>query len=261
MPENLRLIAELLPSYALRLGVAVLCGVALGLERERKDKAAGLRTVTLITIGATLFMIVSDLIPVVTKGPESITRVDSSRVASQVVAGIGFLGAGAIIQSRGGVRGLTTAAVIWVAAGIGLCIGLGFPLLGGATTVVVLGLLVALDPVRRWLDRLGEESTLELVVANDDLTVRRVEAVLRQHAGADASITVGEYGGDTLPVTLSYHASESTTTRLVETLSRLEGVRGARRVASENEGPPRSQHTPPHDIPPELGSAKGKTDD
>lgn len=240
MIENLRLIAELLPTYALRLGVAVLCGVVLGLERERKDKAAGLRTVTLITIGATLFMIVSDLIPIVTKGPESITRVDPSRVASQVVTGIGFLGAGAIIQSRGAVRGLTTAAVIWVAAGIGLCIGVGFPLLGSAVTVMVLGVLVALDPVRNWLDRSGTQSTLELVVPNDDLIVRRVEATLRQHAGATASVTLNEHGGDTLLLTLSYYASKNATTRLVEALSRIEDVRGARRATGGNDDSPRS---------------------
>ena len=245
MIENLSLVAELLPAYAIRLGVAVLCGAALGLERERKDKAAGLRTVTLITIGATLFMIVSDLIPVVTKGSESITRVDPSRVASQVVTGIGFLGGGAILQSRGAVRGLTTAAVIWVAAGIGLCIGVGFPLLGGAVTAVVLGVLVALDPVGRWLDRFGKQSTLELVVPNDDLAVRRVEATLQQHAGATASVTVKEHGDDTLFLILSYHISESATTRLVEALSRLEGVRGARRVARENGGSPGSPSAAP----------------
>lgn len=245
MPENLRLIAELLPAYALRLGVAVLCGVALGLERERKDKAAGLRTVALITMGATVFMIVSDLIPVVTKGPESITRVDPSRVASQVVAGIGFLGAGSIIQSRGAVRGLTTAAVIWVAAGIGLCIGVGFPLLGGAVTAIVLGVLVVLDPVRRWMDRFGTQSTLELVVPNDDLAVRRVEATFRQHAGAAASVTVKEHSDDTLFLVLSYHISESATARLVEALARLEGVRGARRAASENGDSPRNSSAPP----------------
>ena len=246
MTENLSLIAELLPAYALRLGVAVLCGVALGIERERKDKAAGLRTVALITMGATVFMIVSDLIPVVTKGPESITRADPSRVAAQVVAGIGFLGGGAIIQSRGAVRGLTTAAVIWVAAGIGLCIGVGFPLLGGAVTAIVLGVLVALDPVRRWMDRFGKQSTLELVVPNDDLVVRRVEAAFRQHAGPAAPITLKEHGGDMLILKLTYRASENATKRLVEALSLIEGVQGTRRAAAdENDGPPHLHSRPP----------------
>ena len=248
MADDPSLLLSLLPTYALRLAVAALCGIVLGAERERKDKAAGLRTVVLITMGAALFMIVSDLIPLATEGPDDITRVDPSRVAAQVVTGIGFLGGGAIIQSRGAVHGLTTAAVIWVAAGIGLCVGVGFFMLGGAATVLVLVILVLLNPVRRWLERFGDEHTLKVVVPNNELTLRRVEAALRQHDGSGTPITLEEHGGDTLTLELTYRTSGSSTQHLVEALAHIEGVRGAPRNAdgqeADSEG---SQQTPPHE--------------
>jgi putative Mg2+ transporter-C (MgtC) family protein len=244
MFENVDLFADLFPRYALRLGVAALCGCALGIERERKDKAAGLRTVMLITVGAALFMIVSDLIPVVTKGPEDVTRVDPSRIASQVVTGIGFLGGGAIIQSRGTIHGLTTAAVIWTASGIGLCIGVGFPIMGGVITGLVLATLVALDPVRAWLGRFGGRDTIELIVPNDALTLRRVEYVLRQHGGEDDAITLREHSEDTLNVKVSYAARGSSSQRLLDTLAQMEGVRGTRCEAADDRGasPDRSRN-------------------
>lgn len=141
----------MLPAIAVRVGAAIVCGLMLGVERERKDKPAGIRTIMLITVGATIYMLVSELIPTITEGPESITRTDPARVAAQVVTGIGFLGAGTIIQARGSVHGLTTAAVIWVAAAIGLVIGIGFPLLGIGLTLVVLTTLVALEPLTKWI--------------------------------------------------------------------------------------------------------------
>lgn len=146
----------MLPAIAVRVGAAIVCGLMLGVERERKDKPAGIRTIMLITVGATIYMLVSELIPTMTEGPESITRTDPARVAAQVVTGIGFLGAGTIIQARGSVHGLTTAAVIWVAAAIGLVIGLGFPLLGIGLTLVVLLALVAFEPLTRRMGRNDE---------------------------------------------------------------------------------------------------------
>lgn len=155
MIEDVNVLMTMLPGIAVKLGAAIFCGLLLGIERERKDKPAGIRTIMLITVGATIYMLVSELIPTITEGPESITRTDPARVAAQVVTGIGFLGAGTIIQARGSVHGLTTAAVIWVAASIGLVIGIGFPLLGIGLTLVVLTALVALEPLTR---RIGGEN-------------------------------------------------------------------------------------------------------
>ena len=112
----------------LKLTVAGLCGGLIGLERERDNKPAGIRTQMLVAIGSALFMIVS-----LSVGSDM--RVDPSRIAAQVVTGIGFLGAGAIIRERGSVKGMTTAASIWVVAAIGLTIGAGLFLEGIFITI------------------------------------------------------------------------------------------------------------------------------
>lgn len=120
----------------LRLVVAAALGAAIGFERERRAKPAGLRTVVLICIGAELFTEAS--LALESWGFGGSTVVDPGRIAAQVVTGVGFLGAGTIVVHRGAVRGLTTAASIWVAAGIGILVGLSqFHLAIGATVVVV----------------------------------------------------------------------------------------------------------------------------
>ena len=101
----------------IKLFLAILLGGLVGFEREKRDRAAGLRTNILVCMGATLVTISSLMF-----GPSS----DPSRIAGQIIVGIGFIGAGVIMKEGGGVRGLTTAASLWVVAGIGLAIGIGF---------------------------------------------------------------------------------------------------------------------------------------
>ncbi len=113
----------------LKIVVAGLCGGLIGLEREKDQKPAGIRTQMLVAIGSAMFMVVS-----LSVGSDF--RVDPSRIAAQVVTGIGFLGAGAIIRERGSVRGMTTAASIWVVAAIGLTIGAGLFLEGVVITML-----------------------------------------------------------------------------------------------------------------------------
>lgn len=217
----------LLPDLATRLGVASLCGILLGLERERKDKPAGLRTVTLITVGAALYMQVSMLIPLTAGQPQGITQVDPSRIAAQVVSGIGFLGAGTIIQSRGSVHGLTTAAMIWVSAGIGLFVGAGFPLAGLGLTLFVLAMLLAMAPVRRWVSRRGRSETISFLMPSDTLTVARVHEQLRNFEITPEEIVLRRLDPDTLHVDARHHTTGDATTRLLDALARIEGVRGA----------------------------------
>ncbi|MBI4115071.1 MAG: MgtC/SapB family protein [Candidatus Omnitrophica bacterium] len=121
-----------------RLILATLFGGFIGLEREIHGKMAGFRTHALVSIGAALIMLVSVNIYDVYKGE---AQVDPSRIAAQVVSGIGFLGAGAIIRFPTGVKGLTTAASLWVAAGIGLACGVGFIKPALVTTVITLFVL------------------------------------------------------------------------------------------------------------------------
>ncbi len=109
---------------ALRLFLAVLMGGLVGFERESHNRPAGFRTHILVCVGSALIMLVSAY-----GFPEELTAsfdIDPSRIAAQVVTGVGFLGAGTIIRHRGSIRGLTTAASIWVVSGIGLAVGIGF---------------------------------------------------------------------------------------------------------------------------------------
>jgi putative Mg2+ transporter-C (MgtC) family protein len=128
-----------------RLLLAALLGAALGIEREWRHKDAGLRTNILIAIGSALFTMMSIEL--------TASQGDPSRVAAQIVTGIGFLGGGAIIRTRGGVQGLTTAAAIWVNAAIGVAAGGGQSHLAVIATIVTLIALLLLAPIEKYLQR------------------------------------------------------------------------------------------------------------
>lgn len=147
----------------IRLSLACLFGGLIGLERERKHWAAGLRTHMLVCLGSSLIMIVSAL------GFSDIINsnhvdLDPSRIAAQVVSGIGFIGAGAILFSKQGtVRGLTTAAGLWTVAGIGLATGGGLFYAAGAATFLVLLILWGLQPLEKMYFKKFRDLTLHIV--------------------------------------------------------------------------------------------------
>lgn len=122
----------------IKLVLSLVLGSVIGFERKRKGQTAGVRTFALISMGATISMILSIYL-----GQEYMG--DSARIAAQVVSGIGFLGAGAIIQMKGSVRGLTTAAGIWVSAAVGMMVGTGLYLLAVIATLCVLFVLSLLE--------------------------------------------------------------------------------------------------------------------
>jgi putative Mg2+ transporter-C (MgtC) family protein len=130
--------------YKILLAVAV--GGAIGFERELRHKAAGLRTVIFICLGATLFTIMSLRLAV---GEEA----DMTRIAAGIVTGVGFLGAGAILQRGTEVLGLTTAATIWLVAALGMAIGAGEFALSLAVTALTLVVLSLFPAFERWIDR------------------------------------------------------------------------------------------------------------
>ncbi len=135
----------------LRLMLAVLLSGLVGLEREAKGRAAGLRTHMLVCAGSCLMTLTG--VYLMDHYPSA--EIDPTRIAAQVVSGIGFLGAGTIIQFRDSVRGLTTAASVWAAAGIGLAVGAGFYL--GAVTATGL-VLVVLLMLHKLENRVGSKS-------------------------------------------------------------------------------------------------------
>ena len=134
---------------AVRLTAATFLGGLIGLEREVHGKEAGFRTYALVCLGSALVMVVSTEIFEIYKNVTN--QVDPSRIAAQVVSGIGFLGAGAIIRFPQGIKGLTTAAGIWAASGIGLACGLGeyWPAL--VTTALTLTILIIFSKIDRWV--------------------------------------------------------------------------------------------------------------
>jgi putative Mg2+ transporter-C (MgtC) family protein len=135
----------------LRIVIAAGLGAAIGIERELREREAGLRTHMLVSIGSALFTIVSayGFHEFLTSG-QAVVRADPSRIAAQIVTGIGFLGAGAIIRQGLSVRGLTTAATLWVVAAIGMAAGAGYYSGAIISTAVV---LFSLWPLRIWAFR------------------------------------------------------------------------------------------------------------
>lgn len=126
-----------------RLVTAALLGMALGIERELKQKDAGLRTNILIALGAALFTVMS----IELAGPNG----DQGRIAAQIVTGIGFLGAGAIMRTDAGIQGLTTAATVWVNAAVGVAAGGGSYHLAFIATGITLAALLILQPIERMI--------------------------------------------------------------------------------------------------------------
>lgn len=144
----------------LKLGMAVVVGGLIGAEREYQDKAAGFRTIILITVGSTLFTIFS-----ISMDP-GFTR---TRVAANIVTGIGFLGAGAIVREHGRIGGLTTAATIWLSAALGLGIGAGELKFVIASTAIVLIVLLLFPQIERWIDRIRESRSYKIVIGSGDV--------------------------------------------------------------------------------------------
>lgn len=147
--ESYEELSRVLPAFFVRCGVAVICGALIGIEREWKRKPAGFRTNILICLGAAIYTAAGLLLLQHDEG------VDATRIAAQVVTGIGFLGAGSIIQSGGSVKGLTTAATIWVVASIGILSGGGFPVLALISSALVVITLAVLGRAENHIFRGG----------------------------------------------------------------------------------------------------------
>lgn len=155
---------ELSPDDLVKVLLAIAVGGAIGIERELRDKAAGFRTLIFICLGSTLFTIFS--IKIALFGD---TRFDGSgdatRIASNIVAGVGFLGAGVILRDRGRVIGLTTAAMVWLVAALGMGIGAAEYAFVFAVTGLTLLVLVAFPRVESWIDHVREERSYEVVAS------------------------------------------------------------------------------------------------
>lgn len=178
----------------LRLVVATVLGCAIGMERERRIWAAGLRTHMLVSVGSALFMLVSLFGFSDVLGQPNV-MLDPSRVAAQVASGIGFLGAGTIIFRRDAIRGLTTAASLWVVAAIGLAAGGGLYLAAISTTVLALIILAALKPLERRLFTDRRPQNLLVVADRAQTSLVAIESALR-NANVDVNYIQWRIGDD-----------------------------------------------------------------
>ena len=214
----------------LRIVLAAALGGAIGLERELREREAGLRTHMLVSVGAALFTMVSAYAWTDWRfSTEEGLVFDPTRIAAQVVTGIGFLGAGAIIRQGLSVRGLTTAATLWVVAAIGMAAGVGYYEAAFVTTALV---LLSLWPLRVLAYRLSartrpEEGRLAVQLPAGASAVSVLEAVER--AGADVSALEFSEEGDQRRIDLSVRlGTGKTAAELIDALTNVEDVRGAR---------------------------------
>lgn len=177
--------AELpLTEVAIRLSVAGVLGATIGLERERLERAAGLRTHAIVAVSSALIIIVSAFGFADALGPDRNVVLDPSRVAAQVVSGIGFLGAGVIIFRKNAVRGLTTAASVWAVAGIGLAAGGGLIAAALVATAIILIIQAGLRPIELHFFQHRHVHQLQLRIRREDGRLATIESAISS-AGLD----------------------------------------------------------------------------
>jgi len=218
MNENLLNLTELTHFHHIwmpigfKVLVAILCGGLIGLEREMKHKPAGLRTNILISLGACLYTIISTMVtnPGMTNDP--------GRIAAQVVVGVGFLGGGMIIQAGGGVVGLTSAATVWVVAAIGMCIGMGYPIVASIFTVTVFFTLFVLSKVDRKV--FGKMHIYESIITLSKLDTEARAEVMEAFDSADLELTrlVVTEGDNECQIIAKYVCSEARHLRVQATI-------------------------------------------
>jgi putative Mg2+ transporter-C (MgtC) family protein len=157
-----------------KLFLAVIIGGVIGAEREYRSKSAGFRTLTLICLGATLFTILSEMIGV---------RGAPERIASNIVVGIGFVGAGVIfkMEAHSKVSGITTAAMIWVTAALGMSVGAGYELIAIISCVLVMSVLLCFSFLEGWIDRVNQIRTYTIVSDFENETLHRYEKLFKTY--------------------------------------------------------------------------------
>ncbi|MFQ5964850.1 MAG: MgtC/SapB family protein [Candidatus Scalinduaceae bacterium] len=166
-----------------KLFISAILGGLIGWERERRGRPAGLRTHLLVCVGVTLIMLVSEHIFVHYQSykQDSVLRIDPARIAAQVVTGIGFLGAGTIMRFKTTVRGLTTAASLWVVAAIGLAIGSGFILPAIFTTFLAIVTLILLPRVEDEI-KTDKYGTLKMLIVGQEHFLDSIRSVLERYS-------------------------------------------------------------------------------
>ncbi|HLX93539.1 MAG TPA: MgtC/SapB family protein [Puia sp.] len=155
-----------------KLLLSLLVGGLIGAEREYRSKSAGFRTLTLICIGATIFTVFSQIL-----GDPG----NRDRVASNIATGIGFVGAGVIFKGDFGVNGITTAAMIWVTAALGMAIGAGYGLVAVISCLIILIMLLVFSKLEGWIDRVNQTRNYKIVCDYQNETLHGYEEGFQRH--------------------------------------------------------------------------------
>jgi len=230
-----------LEQLLIRLVLAALLGSLVGLERQRRDWAAGLRTHMMVCVGSALAMIVSayGFADILTPGK---IVLDPSRIAAQVVSGIGFLGAGTILFLRHEViRGLTTAAGLWTVACVGLAVGSGLYEAAIITTVLALIILALLKPLERLLFSREQRRAISLIIDRQHTSLELIEQAIRQENITMTQMVVQRGDGpeeDYVKLLLSYNTPKDRLPVLMERLRNISGIKEinyqSERISAEN---------------------------
>ncbi|MDQ2665994.1 MAG: MgtC/SapB family protein [Gemmatimonadota bacterium] len=191
LPHMMEVVRTLRLDLLVKLGLAVLLGGIIGFEREVAGKPAGLRTNILICMGAALLMDVSIRIGIV----NGVRMGDPGRIAAQIVSGVGFLGAGTIMQSQGMVTGLTSAATIWVVAAIGMSVGAGYYVEGIGAGLLVTFVLAGLGKLEHWVRR-ARRVTSATIRARVDTPIEDVRTALAAHGISIDSLRIFDHPED-----------------------------------------------------------------
>lgn len=208
-----------------RLVLAFLAGMLIGIEREAHSQPAGMRTHILITIGSALAMLLSIYIPQLYP---DFQNGDPGRIAAQVVSGIGFLGAGAILRFGANVRGLTTAASVWAMAIIGLAIGAGMYAVSFIALIIILFSLSVMDTFEKHLFRNRIFKRIDITLKKKSADIRLLEKMLRKNRIKIQSADIIKHTNDTTDRIIFYVfiLENADITSIAETIEKTDGVVG-----------------------------------
>ena len=177
---------ETIEEPVVKLCISLFLGALIGAEREYKSKVAGFRTIILITVGSTLFTLVAVAL---------MGKSDPSRIASTIITGIGFLGAGVIYKEGSTIRGITTAAVIWVAAAIGMMVGFNLYAISIISVVVVLIILLSFSWLQRYIDRTNREKIYRVHLFSNIDSIQHVKQLIKSFKLSPKVINQGKRAG------------------------------------------------------------------
>ncbi|HWZ21158.1 MAG TPA: MgtC/SapB family protein [Cytophagaceae bacterium] len=210
------MISEIFTTEVIKLLIALLIGAIIGAEREYKSKAAGFRTVILVTVGSCLFTILS-----IQLGGVS----DQGRIAANIVTGIGFLGAGAIYRDKISIRGLTTATAIWISAALGMAIGCGEYHMAFIVTGIVMVILLSFSWFQKIIDTVNQEKNYKIKFENSIFKINHIENLFIKF-NLESTRIKQERNGEEITVIFSVEGKEKNHEVFTEALFMEDSIKG-----------------------------------